>query len=225
MLEILCDEELKGRLVHTLKMVNIRQVKDFDTFKDGMKRNITEDKRSAGNIEAARRRFQGCVRTTRSGYARQWYEEQIDVCDRLMDQREERIREQARENEEDKRDDQDEWTIVGQKKKSHIALGHEITIPRRRRPNMILQLNSMMEDVGEKDERRKRSKKSDTQDDWTMEDDQTVNEENSTRNEESQKVAKLEDGETIRELESQGHEEQRTEQEDRIEEDRVSLSI
>lgn len=74
--EIITDSRLKDRLVTSLKIMGIVEVRDFDIF-EGAKKMAKCQAEKAGtdttsDLEMAARRMASCVKETRSPYGRKW---------------------------------------------------------------------------------------------------------------------------------------------------------
>lgn len=178
-LEVLCDEKLQRRLVYTLALVNIRQVKNFDVLKDGVK-HLKNDKLSKiKNIDGAKRRLERCVTTTTSQYAREWYINQVARCAQILEE------EQQHKETVNKTNTDGEWQKVEHSNKIYTTTHNQITIPEKN-IGTIHDINELMRDQEISDKKIEveyRPEKelslqldieSDVEDaDWTMEDEKT----------------------------------------------------
>ena len=130
-LELLCDSKLEHRVIHMMKVVNIRQVKGFNILTDGVKKETEKDQSHKRNVEAAKKRFERCIETSRSEYAKEWYAQQVQKCKEILDKNREETKRIEKSENDKSTNDKGEWIVVKQIKRKQVALYNDITIPKK----------------------------------------------------------------------------------------------
>lgn len=151
-LEVLSDIKLESRVVHLMKVINVRQVRGFNILRDGVKKEVKEDDVYLKNVQAAKRRFARCIQTCRSEYAKDWYSRQVDRCHEILQTIQSREIEAEKSVIENGNEDRSEWIVVKQTKRKQVAPYSDITISKRAAIPTELTPMEIAENTEEKEE-------------------------------------------------------------------------
>lgn len=89
-LEIITDVRLVQKVIGSLKLLNIVELKGFDVAGDAMKNRkrrpsaLTEESARRQNIEMALKRISRCRETTTNESARQWYSKELYTLQQIL---------------------------------------------------------------------------------------------------------------------------------------------
>lgn len=86
-LEVVTDQNLKDRVVATMKLIGIAHIPKFDVFESALRSHQSKEKRADNtkrNLDAAIYRFQRNVGKAKNHWALSWYELQVEEAQRRL---------------------------------------------------------------------------------------------------------------------------------------------